>query len=184
MFYVACISYIIIRIIIIIMWCRYTLFVFDFPILSQVVAQIKRRWQFMFFRTRANSYTATTVSVRQVSHYSLFARCTTRHKQLFIYCYNNIIKIFQTKSRVKPLDSVSDTADLFYYIMYIVYDEMSEKPETNFRLTPLISSKRHPVTITLLPVLYYFKSAAPLPPWRSRSTRLFSRRISSIHRMR
>lgn len=140
MFYVACISYIIIRIIIIIMWCRYTLFVFDFPILSQVVAQIKRRWQFMFFRTRANSYTATTVSVRQVSHYSLFARCTTRHKLLFIlYCYNNIIKIFQTKSRVKPLDSVSDTADLFYYnIMYlpISYTRWAKSQKRTFVLRP------------------------------------------------
>ncbi|XP_060841547.1 calcitonin gene-related peptide type 1 receptor isoform X1 [Rhopalosiphum padi] len=42
--------------------CVATLFCF---LNGEVVAQIKRRWQFMFFRTRANSYTATTVSVRQ-----------------------------------------------------------------------------------------------------------------------
>ncbi|CAI6343908.1 unnamed protein product [Macrosiphum euphorbiae] len=39
--------------------CVATLFCF---LNGEVVAQIKRRWQFMFFRTRANSYTATTVS--------------------------------------------------------------------------------------------------------------------------
>ncbi|XP_050420938.1 calcitonin gene-related peptide type 1 receptor-like isoform X2 [Adelges cooleyi] len=42
--------------------CVATLFCF---LNGEVIAQIKRRWQFMFFRTRANSYTATTVSVRQ-----------------------------------------------------------------------------------------------------------------------
>ncbi|PNF34596.1 hypothetical protein B7P43_G05875 [Cryptotermes secundus] len=40
----------------------------------QVVAQIKRRWQHLMFRPRANSCTATTVSVRQV-------RCFLREKR-------------------------------------------------------------------------------------------------------
>ncbi|XP_072156476.1 calcitonin gene-related peptide type 1 receptor isoform X1 [Bemisia tabaci] len=32
---------------------------------GEVIAQVKRRWQFVVFRPRMNSYTATTVSVRQ-----------------------------------------------------------------------------------------------------------------------
>lgn len=38
----------------------------------QVIAQVKRRWQYSSFRPRANSYTATTVSVRQVRFLRLF----------------------------------------------------------------------------------------------------------------
>jgi len=75
---------------------------------SQVVAQIKRRWQFMFFRTRANSYTATTVSVRQVSHCLLFARCTSHsptHRNL-----QNLILIYMRRNNSGRL--------LAFYIQY------------------------------------------------------------------
>lgn len=102
---------------------------------SQVVAQIKRRWQFMFFRTRANSYTATTVSVRQVSYCSLFARCTAHHTAVtqLLFIVQICVKRKKKKKRTHsyqvsaPISRINDVSFVINYSTRISVQSVHKK---------------------------------------------------------
>lgn len=52
---------------------------------GEVIAQVKRKWRIVFFRPRANSYTATQVSVRFII-FRHFHTCDVCHLIMNILC--------------------------------------------------------------------------------------------------
>lgn len=79
----------------------------------QVIAQVKRRWQYSSFRPRANSYTATTVSVRQVSlsltSYPTVVACYTLNTQhsKHLYQVHDTLSLFSLVSHTSHISLLS-----------------------------------------------------------------------------